>query len=94
MQTDGRWPVDSTRSLVEVTRDDLAELGDLTTLEPTLVAAALRLAKAIDEAGDEAVKALPALVRELRATLDQIAAGRRRAEAPTDDEFGDLDDPE
>jgi hypothetical protein len=84
--------VDSTRSLVEVTSDDLAELGELSTLEPTLVAGALRLAAAIDETGD--AKALPALVRELRATLEQIAAGRRRTETPEGDPFGDLDDPE
>lgn len=92
MQTDERWPVDSTRSLAEVTSDDLAELGELSTLEPTLVAGALRLAVAIDETED--VKALPALVRELRATLEQIATGRRRAETPEGDPFGDLDDPE
>jgi hypothetical protein len=84
--------VDPLRSLVEVTRDDLAELGDLSMLEPTLVAGALRLAAAIDETSD--AKTLPALVRELRATLEQIAAGRRRIEPPGDDEFGDLDDPE
>lgn len=77
-----------------VVRADLAELGDLTTLEPTLVETAYRLAAAIDEARGEAAKALPALTRELRATVEQLAAGRRRQAEPDDDDFGDLDEPE
>lgn len=78
-----------------VVRKDLADLGDLSTLEATLVETAFRLAAAIDEARGEAAKALPALTKELRATVEQLAAGRRRKpEADDEDDFGDLDDPE
>lgn len=77
-----------------VTRADLAELGELTLMEPTLVETAFRLASAIDEARGEQVRALPALTKELRGTVEQIAAGRRRTQEPDEDDFGDLDDPE
>lgn len=76
-----------------VTRDDLERLGGLSPLETTLVETAYRLAKAIDDTQD--ARALPALTKELRATVESIAAGRRRAEKPSDDDdFGDLDDPD
>lgn len=75
------------------TREDIARLGDLSPLETTLVEAAYRLAAAIDEGGDP--RALPALTKELRATVQELSAGRRRAEKPSDeDDFGDLDDPD
>lgn len=75
------------------TREDLARLGTLSTLETTLVEAAYRLAEAIDTADDP--RALPALTKELRATVQELGAGRRRAEKPSDeDDFGDLDDPD
>jgi hypothetical protein len=77
-----------------VTRADLGQLGELSTLEPTLVETAYRLAAAIDEASGEAAKALPALTRELRATVQELSAGRRRKAEPDDDDFGDLDEPE
>jgi transcriptional regulator with XRE-family HTH domain len=77
----------------KVTRKDLARLGELSPLETTLVETAFRLAKAIDEADDARV--LPALTKELRATVQELGAGRRRAEKPSDDDdFGDLDDPD
>jgi transcriptional regulator with XRE-family HTH domain len=79
--------------LERAVREDLAGLDDLATLEPTLVETAFRLAKAID-AGEDA-RALPALTKELRATVESLAASRRRGEKPPDDEdFGDLDDPD
>ena len=77
-----------------VTRSDLAQLGELSTLEPTLVETAYRLAAAIDEARGEAARALPALTKELRSCVEQLAAGRRRTQEPDEDDFGDLDDPE
>lgn len=77
----------------DVTRADLGRLGELSPLETTLVEAAYRLAAAID-AGEEP-RVLPALTKELRATVQELSAGRRRAEKPSeDDDFGDLDDPE
>jgi transcriptional regulator with XRE-family HTH domain len=76
-----------------VTREDLARLGELTPLETTLVETAYRLAEAID-AGED-VRTLPALTKELRATVQELGAGRRRAEKPSEvDDFGDLDDPD
>lgn len=75
-----------------VTREDLARLGELDKLETTLVETAFRLAKAIDDTADG--RALPALTRELRATVQELAAGRRRTEKPPEDDFDDLDDPE
>lgn len=77
----------------KVTREDLARLGDLGPMETTLVEAAYRLARAID-AGEEA-RALPSLTKELRATVQELSAGRRRVATPAeDDDLGDLDEPE
>jgi transcriptional regulator with XRE-family HTH domain len=80
--------------LEKATRADLARLGELKELETTLVETAFRLAKAIDDGEDP--KALPALTKELRATVQELGAGRRRAEKPPEEEdpFGDLDDPD
>lgn len=79
-------------------RADLAEFGDLDplTMEPSLAATAYALAARIDAAGAEDGKQLPQLAKELRATIEQLLAGRR---APGDgdghdDEFDDLDAPE
>ena len=76
----------------KVAREDLGRLGDLSPLETTLVEAAYRLAAAID-AGEEP-RVLPALTKELRATVQELSAGRRRDPAPPEDDFSDLDDPE
>lgn len=75
----------------KVTRADLNRLGDLSPLESTLVETAYRLARAIDEGED--TRALPALTKELRATVQELGAGRRRREKPEDEDedFGDLD---
>ncbi|BCJ45328.1 hypothetical protein GCM10010168_85970 [Actinoplanes ianthinogenes] len=79
--------------LEQVVRKDLDGLGDLSVMEETLVETAFRLAGAIDQARGEDARALPALTKELRATLEQIAAARRDV-GDDDDEFGDLDEPE
>jgi hypothetical protein len=79
-------------SLEAATRADLARLGELSPLESTLVQTAYLLAKAIDEAANP--RALPGLTKELRATVQQLSAGRRRPDKAADDEFGDLDEPE
>jgi transcriptional regulator with XRE-family HTH domain len=78
----------------QATRADLARLGELSPLETTLVETAYRLAGAIDSTSD--AKALPGLTKELRATVQELGAGRRRAEKPSgdDDDFGDLDEPD
>lgn len=76
-------------------RRDLDAMETLTGLEPSIAAAALRLAQEVDQATGEDV---PRLMREFRATLVQLGAGRRRhpepAGKPAGDEFGDLDKPE
>ncbi|WP_319460078.1 helix-turn-helix transcriptional regulator [Micromonospora sp. RTP1Z1] len=82
--------------MTRVVREDVDKLGELGELEPTLVATALRLAGAIDGATGEAAARLHLLTRELRATVEQLTAARRRDEPDDDDEdeFGDLDAPE
>lgn len=80
-----------TDAMERVTREDLAQLEPFSPLEVTLVETAYRLAKAIDATED--ARALPALTKELRATVQEIGVGRRRAEKPSDDDdFGDLDE--
>jgi transcriptional regulator with XRE-family HTH domain len=76
----------------KVAREDLGRLGDLSPLETTLVEAAYRLAAAIDT-GEEP-RVLPALTKELRATVQELSAGRRREPSAPEDDFSDLDDPE
>lgn len=76
-------------------RADVADLADLHDLEPSLAQTAYVLAAAIDAGGGEDGRQLPALTKEFRATLEQIAAGRRGREDPDEgDEFDDLDSPE
>ena len=81
--------------------DDIEQLGDLTGMEPTLAATAVRLAEQID--GQRPVpcnecgalvrglvdpRALPQLTRELRATVAALVEGR----AVDDDDDDGLDD--
>lgn len=83
--------------------DDVARLGELRGLEPSLVAVARTLADEIDAGGGEG-RFLAALSKELRAALEQLAAARRgrepsdrpnsAAEPPEDPEDADLDVPE
>jgi len=79
--------------LERTVRADLDGLGDLTVMEATLAETAYRLAGGVDRARGDELRALPSLTKELRATLEQIAAGRR-ATGGDDDEFADLDEPE
>lgn len=83
-------------------RGDVAELGDLSGIEPSLAEMAFTLAGRIDSAATgecetcgEAVaqddKLLPQLNRELRQTLAQLLEGRA---ADDDDDLGDLAEPE
>lgn len=73
-------------------RDDVEALGDLTGVEPSLTAMAVQLAAEMDAGGGEEGRLLPALNRELRATLKQIIEGRGVED--DDDGLGDLGDPE
>ena len=84
---------DGAGGMERTTRADLSRLGELSPLETTLVETAYRLAQAIDEAED--ARALPALTKELRATVQELGAGRRRVEKPSEvDDFGDLNEPD
>jgi len=78
-------PVPKRGSVETAVRDDIGELGDLVGLEPSLAATAFRLAQAIDGGEDE--RQLPALAKELRATLKALMDGRVEDD---DDELGDL----
>lgn len=73
-------------------REDVEALGDLAGVEPSLSEMAYRLAQDIDAGGGEDGKLLPALNRELRATLAQLLEGR--APDDDDDSLGDLATPE
>lgn len=75
-------------SVETAVRGDIADLGDLVGIEPTLAATAFQLAKAIDDGGGEDGRQLPALTKELRLTLKQLTDGR--SEGGDDDDLGDL----
>lgn len=87
----GRYSSNSA-SVEAAVRSDIEELGDLTGLEPSLAAMALRLAAEIDAGGSEGGPSLPALNRELRVTLGQLIEGRGDGQ-DDDDELGDLGAP-
>ncbi|GAA5048243.1 hypothetical protein HNP84_000217 [Thermocatellispora tengchongensis] len=72
-------------------RDDVDQLGDLVGVEPSLSEMAFTLAREIDAGGGEDGRQLPALNRELRATLAQLLAARAPEE--DDDDLGDLAEP-
>lgn len=82
---------------VETTvRTDLAQLA-AAELEPSLAQIAYGLARAVDVAALAGDGALPRLTRELRACLEQIAAGRRGHVDPdpdAEDELDGLDEPD
>lgn len=75
------------QTVKSVVQSDIDELGDLTGVEPSLAAAALKLADAIDT--DDG-RNLPALTRELRITLKALFDARG---ADEDDDDGDLGTP-
>lgn len=78
-------------SVEQRVREDLAELGDLDGVEPSLAALAYRLAADIDAAKGEDRRLVPALSRELRAVLAQLDGGRKGS--GEDDDLDDLADP-
>ncbi|MCP3817823.1 hypothetical protein NLX86_06635 [Streptomyces sp. A3M-1-3] len=73
-------------------REDIEQLGDLVSIEPTLSAMAYTLAREIDAGGGEEGRQLAQLNRELRATLAQLLEGR--ATDDDDDGLGDLGSPD
>lgn len=84
--------------LESVVRADVAALGELQGLEFTHAQTAYVLAEAIDAGGgDDGAKAIPALTKELRATIkaltDLRAVHAQPPEQP-DDPFDGLDEPE
>lgn len=84
--------MDSRRGAVEsAVRADVAELGDLVGVEPSLAEMAFTLAREMDEGGGEDGKQMASLNRELRQTLAQLLEGRA---ADDDDDLGDLAAPE
>lgn len=89
----------------QAVRDDIDALGDLVGVEPTLSEMARRVAREIDAAsgecgscgeaipaGGDRAAMLPALNKELRATLKQLVDGRPAED--DDDDLGDLDTPD
>lgn len=89
----------------QAVRDDVEQLGDLVGVEPSLSELAFRLAREVDRASvtaceacgepvpaQEESRSLPALAKELRATLAQLLAARAPEE--DDDDLGDLGAPE
>jgi len=81
----------SARALTAAVREDIAAFGDLVDLEPSLAEAAYVLAAAIDDPFAEP-KTLPALVKELRAVLDDIRNGR--SQTGGDDDLAGMDTPD
>lgn len=84
--------------------DDINALGEMVGVEPTLSEMARRVAREIDAASGECGSCgesvpsaggavmLPALNRELRATLKQLVDGRPAED--DDDDLADLDTPD
>lgn len=96
---------DLVRSVSEAVKGDIEALGDLVDAQPTLAQVAVKLARQIDEIGvricvcgeeipgrDDVTRQLPALTKELRATLAELL--EVRAPEEDDDDLGDLDTPE
>ncbi|MEV4059714.1 helix-turn-helix domain-containing protein [Nonomuraea dietziae] len=79
-------------SVAAAVQADIEAMGDLVGLEPSLAAMACRMAVEIDNGGGEDGRQLPALNRELRATIAQLLAARQPEE--DDDDLGDLAAPE
>lgn len=73
-------------------REDIEAIGGLVGVEPTLAEMAYRLAVDIDAGGGDDGRLLPALNKELRATLKQLVEGRPAEDE--DDDLADLDQPD
>lgn len=81
--------------LEQTVRADIAALDELAGIEPSLAATAVVLAQAIDGGAGEDGRDLTKLTKELRGTLEQLAAGRRGVVEPEDDDDLDgLDEPD
>lgn len=95
-EVDCRRCADNRGQLEAVVRQDVAELAELEGVEGSLAEAAYALANRIDTLAGDDRRYLPALSKELRATLESIMAGRRGTELPDDDDddLGDLDQPD
>lgn len=79
-------------SIETAVREDIEALGGLVGVEPTLAEMAYTLARDIDQGGGEEGRLLPALNKELRATLKQLLDGRPAEDE--DDDLADLASPE
>ncbi|MCY0962989.1 hypothetical protein [Streptomyces sp. H27-H5] len=73
-------------------REDVEAIGGLVGVEPTLAEMAFKLAADMDAGGGDDGRLLPALNKELRATLKQLVDGRPAEE--DDDDLADLDSPD
>lgn len=73
--------------VLSAVKEDIEEFGDLVGVEPSLAATALRLAETIDDIGEDGARLLPALTKELRATLKELVDGRVKDD---DDDDADL----
>lgn len=73
-------------------REDIEAIGGLVGVEPTLAEMAYTLARDIDSGGGDEGRLLPALNKELRATLKQLVDNRPAEDE--DDDLADLDSPE
>jgi hypothetical protein len=73
-------------------REDIEAIGGLVGVEPTLAEMTYRLAADIDAGGGDDGRLLPALNKELRATLKQLVEGRPAEDE--DDDLADLDQPD
>lgn len=72
-------------------RSDIDALGDLVGMEPSLAAAAVKLAGEMNSGGRDGGRLLPALTRELRATLVALAGGRDQGDEDDDDDLASPD---
>ncbi|GGT43421.1 hypothetical protein [Streptomyces purpureus] len=79
-------------SVEQAVREDIEAIGGLVGVEPTLAEMAYRLAADIDAGGGDDGRLLPALNKELRATLKQLVEGRPAEDE--DDDLADLDQPD
>ncbi|MER5388365.1 hypothetical protein [Saccharopolyspora sp. NPDC002686] len=79
-----------TGALERAVRTDIKGLGELDGAEPSLAQTAYALAAAIDAGGGEDGKQIPALAKELRATLKVLTDARAAKQLP--DGEGDLFD--
>lgn len=68
-------------------REDIEALGELTGMEPSLAATAYALAARIDDIDTED-KSIPALTRELRATLTALFENHSTANEDDDEDLG------